>query len=468
MPLLSRDVKLDFIFIVKPPARARGEGISLFSKSIPQFLIDAKVQKSVKHADNCTKSARMETTSDGENSGECDDEEEYIIQRYLANPLLVHGFKVDLRIYVVCTSFDPLRLYVYNEGLVRFTTEPYPPPASIHESLSNVFCHLTNYSINKHSANYKKASATEEGDGSKWTLNALKKYFVEHGMPWESAWKDIIDVIVKTFLAVEGSVCAKTSVIAGRHSCFELYGFDVMLDRALKAHLIEVNVMPSLACAAALDKHVKGHLIADTLTLAGIPFVDKVALEGEDRASREEQRAGLALSSGSEEPALLQANMPSRPTKFDSKKWQGGPFGYFSNHITEQDKQMLRDCEEELKRRGAFQRIFPTLTSSGEYEACIQNRRHFNYLLASWEVVKDRTPAEKRRSLVQWLAGDEALPLEPGPKKKPRVIAPPRCAVIASSRVSVEPKPPKPAAFPPIEKRSIPVCMFQFVPVPGK
>ena len=48
-----------------------------------------------------------------------------IVCEYIDNPLLLDGYKFDLRIYVALMSIAPLRLYVYEEGLVRLATVKY-------------------------------------------------------------------------------------------------------------------------------------------------------------------------------------------------------------------------------------------------------------------------------------------------------------------------------------------------------
>jgi tubulin polyglutamylase TTLL4 len=85
---------------------------------------------------------------------------------------LLRGHKYDLRIYVLVTCYDPLKIYLFEEGLVRFATQPYSTDKS---SLSKRFIHLTNFSVNKKASNYvsnKNVNSTDEEflSASKWCL----------------------------------------------------------------------------------------------------------------------------------------------------------------------------------------------------------------------------------------------------------------------------------------------------------
>jgi tubulin polyglutamylase TTLL6/13 len=51
-----------------------------------------------------------------------------IVQKYIHKPLLIDGLKFDFRVYVLVTSCDPLRAFVYNDGLARFATCEYQAP----------------------------------------------------------------------------------------------------------------------------------------------------------------------------------------------------------------------------------------------------------------------------------------------------------------------------------------------------
>jgi hypothetical protein len=70
----------------------------------------------------------------------------FVAQKYITNPLLYHGYKFDLRLYVLVTSFHPLEAFLYEEGLARFSLAPF---SCSHDSLGDPRIHLTNSSIQK-------------------------------------------------------------------------------------------------------------------------------------------------------------------------------------------------------------------------------------------------------------------------------------------------------------------------------
>jgi tubulin polyglutamylase TTLL5 len=73
--------------------------------------------------------------------------EPMIMQRYLKNPLLLNGYKFDLRIYILVTSVNPLEMFIYKQGFGRFSTVPFNLDPN---DKANKYIHLTNYSINKY------------------------------------------------------------------------------------------------------------------------------------------------------------------------------------------------------------------------------------------------------------------------------------------------------------------------------
>ena len=79
--------------------------------------------------------------------------------RYVARPYLINETKFDLRLYVLVTSMNPLRIYLYDDGLVRFASNKYTNESS---KVHDVFTHLTNYSINKKSASYLSNEEAQE------------------------------------------------------------------------------------------------------------------------------------------------------------------------------------------------------------------------------------------------------------------------------------------------------------------
>ena len=197
-----------------------------------------------------------------------DPNEPMIISRYITNPLLLNGLKFDLRIYVVVTCLDPLRIFIYNEGLARFATEKY----CLKNSKLIKFIHLTNYSVNKKNKNFvQNTNAYEDDKGSKWSLSALFNQLNKIGIDTSLLWSRIYDIIIKSIISsLPQMLKAFSDYSRYRSSCFELFGYDILIDSELKPWLMEINLTPSLACESPIDFVLKSHLISDMFNLVGI------------------------------------------------------------------------------------------------------------------------------------------------------------------------------------------------------
>jgi tubulin polyglutamylase TTLL5 len=117
--------------------------------------------------------------------------------------LLIDGLKFDLRIYVALTSINPLRIYIYEEGLTRFATTPYESPENkFVNKKEGKFAHLTNYSINKfNTKGFIKPD--EDLKGSKWSLSGFRRVLRANEIDDRILFAKIKDIIIKTFISVE-------------------------------------------------------------------------------------------------------------------------------------------------------------------------------------------------------------------------------------------------------------------------
>ena len=76
-----------------------------------------------------------------------------MVQQYIDRPHLIDDLKYDLRLYVLLYGVQPLRIYLHQMAFARFCTESYARPTK--DNKDNVFMHLTNFALNKHSHAYE-------------------------------------------------------------------------------------------------------------------------------------------------------------------------------------------------------------------------------------------------------------------------------------------------------------------------
>lgn len=106
---------------------------------------------------------------------------------------------------------------------MRFATEEYEPP---NIDASDLFCHLTNYSINKKSSAFEEnENEDEDNTGHKWSLSALFTYLDSTGVNVNTIKEDIEDIVIKSLISVESTMTnAFKNNVQFRNNCFEIYG----------------------------------------------------------------------------------------------------------------------------------------------------------------------------------------------------------------------------------------------------
>ncbi|XP_030642688.1 tubulin monoglutamylase TTLL4 [Chanos chanos] len=333
-------------WIIKPPASARGIGIQVIHKwsQMPR-------------------------------------KRPLLVQKYLHKPYLISGNKFDLRIYVYVTSYDPLRIYIFNDGLVRFASCKY---SSSMKSLGNKFMHLTNYSVNKKNSEYQSNSDDKACQGHKWALRALWQYLGSKGINTTLIWEKIKDMVIKTIIASDPYVNTLMKMhVRSPYSCHELFGFDIMLDEKLKPWVLEVNISPSLHSNTALDVSIKGQMIRDLLNLAGfvLPQMEDLLPSSSASSSTSSLCGGIRERS---KPDLSTDEKVKRAFYLSQRFGDQDFYSTVLDVLTPDDVRVLAESEDEFSRQGEFERVFPS-PSSSRYLRFFEQPRYLNILLDQWE-----------------------------------------------------------------------------------
>jgi hypothetical protein len=145
--------------------------------------------------------------------------------------------------------------------------------------MANKFIHLTNASIQKFNTEpvAKDNPLSDKNDdvgGSKISLlgaNGLWQKLAQGGIDTDLLWRNICLIVLKSLVVVDEKMVHQPC-------CFEVFGYDVIMDSDLRPWLLEVNASPSLARENGLDYRVKNAMIRDTTLLVNpLPF-DRAAV----------------------------------------------------------------------------------------------------------------------------------------------------------------------------------------------
>jgi tubulin polyglutamylase TTLL4 len=96
---------------------------------------------------------------------------------------------------------------------------------------------------------------------------------------YDGVFVKIKDLIIKSVISIEPIIVNNMNRASkNRHLCFELYGYDVLIDQNLRPWLVEVNVLPSFSSSSPLDKTIKTSLVTDVFNTIGVVPYNKKKL----------------------------------------------------------------------------------------------------------------------------------------------------------------------------------------------
>lgn len=191
------------LWIQKPGGLSRGRGIRVFGK--------------------------LEEIEGYWAAAEC----EMVIMKYIERPLLINKKKFDIRVWVVVTSLEPLRVWMYEDYYIRLSLMEYDV-----EDSDDVFVHLTNNSVAKKNKKLKDKIY----EHSMLSRKQFREYCQEIGegrFNNRRFHKQMHRLIIHTLKS------GRVGMLPRKKS-FSTYGFDLMVDTNFQIWLLEVNSSPSM------------------------------------------------------------------------------------------------------------------------------------------------------------------------------------------------------------------------------
>lgn len=179
----------------------------------------------------------------------------FIAQEYIESYLL-DNTKFDLRVYALVASVSPLRVYVYRDGVARFCSQP--------NGSNTIYSQITNTAVNRQQSDVSIETITR-------MITDVFKQLRSKGVDTDVLWKKIDAAIALTVVSVlpyllQGE--ARKCPNCGYSRCFQILGFDVLIDKDLNPRILEVNYRPSLAKDTEAEGEMKIQMLSEAIKIA--------------------------------------------------------------------------------------------------------------------------------------------------------------------------------------------------------
>ena len=227
-------------WIIKPVNLNRGMCIK----------IENEIEKIESEIKEIKEKSKIENLYDGKEK-KC---KRLLLQKYIEKPLLYQGRKFDIRLWVLLIGNKPNYVYIFKEGHLKASCLKY------NLNSNDPYIHLTNYSIQKHNSNFSKIEIGNEIPFKDFQ-NELDN--LNTGINF----RKIIYPKICKIVRITAGACKDRINLMKRKNCFEIFGYDFMIDCNYNPFLIEINTNPGLEISSPLINMLLPRLIDDAFKL---------------------------------------------------------------------------------------------------------------------------------------------------------------------------------------------------------
>ena len=229
------------LWIIKPVNLNRGRCI----------IVEKDLKEIIKKVEEIQSAKKINVNEKKKNEIKC---EYLILQKYLEKPLLYQGRKFDIRLWVLFISCQEDDIYIFKQGHLKATCTKYDPDSK------DLYVHLTNYSVQKHNENFSKIEI-----GNEIPFKSFQDE-LDKNNTGKNFYKDIYPKIVRIVRITGGAAKGRINFLNKKY-CFEIFGYDFIIDEKFQPYLLEINTNPGLEISSPLIEELLPRMVDDALKL---------------------------------------------------------------------------------------------------------------------------------------------------------------------------------------------------------
>ena len=276
--------------------------------------------------------------------------ENFIINKYISNPMLINDKKFTMRVFALVTGFSPLKIYIYRDGYLIFSQNEYDL------NLDNLNDEYTHISSEKNEINCKGGinnttsyeKSLYEENCTIWGFLNFERYCKRNEIDYSHIIDQTKDIIIKTFISLNDEIINeyKSKNLKDRNM-FQLFTFDFIIQNDFKLYLLDVDKTPKLNSKHLVPIYIYDHIFSDILNIVGIiPYNHEKLNQSFDVVNNQElykseieENVEEAICEIGRERGMFELVFPVKNKVNTYKK-------YFGNKLKEENKILWENIEK--------------------------------------------------------------------------------------------------------------------------